>query len=303
MGCGIWDLPAGTPLIGGTCPAATAGQWIVSDEDRAKSARAMLPPPGQPRTAEFKVDVASSICSRCYAGKGQYPTPYAQAGEMARYFWARECAKSPEGRAEFIETMTRAVLAFAPRKPDRHGIKPFRVHSSGDFFSPAYYEMWVEIADRIATEDEAIRFWAPTRVWGMRAYDWSLLGKLRSHNMVVRPSAYHMNDAAPERLWATNARGTTAVYNAENLGMAPALERMAHPESRKIYEENRKRAGTDRRDDRLDWNCQTYAIKKDANGKESDLSTSCKNAIAPDGKLGCRACWISRNLRVCYTAH
>jgi hypothetical protein len=52
-------------------------------------------------------------------------------------------------------------------------------------------------------------------------------------------------------------------------------------------------------DPRYDWSCQTYAIGP--SGK--DASPSCIHALAPDGKIGCRACWISKNLRITYTAH
>ncbi len=316
MKCPIFDLPSGAPHIGGTCPGAMAGQFIVPEADRRDAAASMLPPPGykghqngtKRGAGSMPIDVERSICSRCYAGKGNYISPFAQAGEMVRYWWARQCANNgKEGRDEFVRTMVYATRAIVPKRPDRHGIKPVRIHSSGDFFSPAYFRLWMDVVVEVERLDPTIVFWFPTRVWGFRGYDWALLDKLK--RSVVRPSAYHMDDSAPEKLRPTNARGTTAIYHDSNLGVTQAFERLLNKSSAgrysvEVYERNRSAQGYREaygyeHDQRYDWPCQTYAIGP--SGK--DLSASCTHAIAPDGQVGCRACWTSKNLRIAYTAH
>jgi hypothetical protein len=297
MGCAGWDLPAGCQHIAGSCPSAVAAQWLVPEDERERFAKKMIPPPGWDR--EFKVNIRKAICSACYASGYPYSTPFTQAGEMVRFWWAKKCMMTPEGQDEFVTIMTEAVLQAVPDKVDRHGYKYVRVHSSGDFFAPAYYKAWLRIADEVGDKDPSIMFWCPSRVWSLSGYDWSALADLKHDNLVVRASAYHMNDPAPEKLDPSNSRGTTAIYHKDNLGPALALEGKVHPESKKSYEENRSVGHKHWHDERYEWPCQTYAIGSDG----LDLSTSCKNAWAPDGKLGCRACWLNKEYRVCYTAH
>lgn len=261
MDCPTWDLPSGAPSIGGTCPNAVACQSIVPKVSRENAKASMLPPPGS--SGKLRIDEDEAICSACYAAGGNYPSPHVQAGEMARFWWAVACMKSEAGREEFVSTMVEAVLAES-RKPTRHGIRPFRVHSSGDFFSPDYFDAWVEIARRVEKLDPSVRFWAPTRVWGQRGYDWD---KLRgTKNLVVRPSAYHVGDYAPEPLIDGQARGTTAIYHHDNAGMSAERERLAWgqltEEKRAALREHftrvrvRKGLGSGVGEDRrFDWNC------------------------------------------------
>ena len=61
MGCGIWDLPAGTPQIGGTCPAATPGQWIVSEAGSRESTYRSSPPPRPPRLARSSAPAFGAV--------------------------------------------------------------------------------------------------------------------------------------------------------------------------------------------------------------------------------------------------
>lgn len=255
--------------------------------------------------------VANGISAHncCYASGGNYPSPHVQAGEMVKFWWIATCMKSEAGREEFIATMVEAVLA-ENRKPTRHGIRPFRIHSSGDFFSPTYFDAWCEIARRVEKLDPSVRFWAPTRVWGQRHFDWGQLRGMK--NLVVRPSAYHVGDFAPEELVEGQARGTTAIYHSDNEGMGAERERLAWsqlPETKRAalrshFERVRVRKGLGvgiGADRRFDWNCQAYAVAADAKGQ--DLAKSCTNAVGPDGKVGCRACWLNRALRICYTVH
>lgn len=58
MGCPTWDLPAGSPVLGGACPAATHGQSTVPVQIRRKNAKAVGAP----------VRLRETICQLCVAG-------------------------------------------------------------------------------------------------------------------------------------------------------------------------------------------------------------------------------------------
>ncbi len=284
MGCPTWDLPAGSPIIGGSCPAATAGQSIIPLDLRLRSQHAV----GQP------VKLQEAICQICYAESGNYASPHVQVGEMVRYWWCRQmldgAGATAETRAAWVDTVVRAIegTMFPDERPidPRTGkpVLPMRIHSSGDFYSPEYAAAWVEVANRMPE----VMFWAPTRTWASPGWNrtWEKLGPAIKHgNLALRPSAYHTGDPAPskdEHPWPGGypytSAGTTSIYTFDD---ANAGTDMAKP--------------TPSKDPRFDWSCRTYAILDDAH--------SCRNALAPDGKIGCRACWLHPDLRVNYTTH
>ena len=276
MRCPTWDLPAGSMLTGGACPGATAGQSIIPLEVRRKAEPAV----------GGRVNISTTICQICYAEGGQYASPHVQLGELVRYWWCRQMMEGGrDNYVEWVETMVRAIEGeiFPAERPldPRTGqpILPMRVHSSGDFFSPAYARGWIEVCNRLP---EAM-FWAPTRTWAAPGWveHWrKLVPTIRHGNLVIRPSAYHTGDPAPSAAqhpwpgdYPLTAAGTTAIYKFDDAGSE-------HGHSR---------------DPRYDWQCQTYSILDDAH--------SCQNALSPDGQVGCRACWIRPDLRVNYTAH
>jgi hypothetical protein len=81
--------------------------------------------------------------------------------------------------------------------------KYFRIHDSGDFWSPEYYDQWVEICEHFS----AVKFWAPTRVWHL---GWGRsLPDRKPKNLILRPSALHYLDPAP-RLGGKWASGSTS---------------------------------------------------------------------------------------------
>lgn len=353
MKCPTWDLPAGAPSVGGTCPGATAGQSIVEPRVRygqmdADQKSLAMPPPGS--RGLLVVDEARAICQNCYALEGNYPSPHVQIGEILRYWWSKSMLDEGRGE-EWVDVMVRAVGALnIPRT--RQGIRPIRVHSAGDFFNPNYAAAWMEVANRVWDLEAAngratpeIRFWAPTRTWAARGFDWRKIAeRLQQPNMIVRPSAYHVDDDAPGPLVPGWPGGTTSVINGHNRGMAPELmaplqdlaedggallRRLekrgplvphgANEKQRKAAHAAHERelggaramvnfakveAARDRssgHDERFEWSCQTYAI--DIHAKGADLSHSCEDAAAPDGKIGCRMCWTHPQLRVNYTTH
>lgn len=289
MKCPTWDLPAGSPMISGSCPGAVAGQSVIPPEIRRAAERGV----GQP------VKLQETICQICYAEGGQYASPHVQLGEVLRFWWCRSMLDggNAESRSTWIATMVRAIAGeifpeermIDPRtgKP----VVPMRIHSSGDFYSAAYAEAWVEVCNQLPE----ITFWAPTRSWAapgwMRTWK-QLVPRIKHGNLVLRPSAYHTNDPAPgpetgypwDGDYTMTAAGTTALYKFDdaNAGRPPMEKLLQIGEKPSV-------------DPRYDWGCQTYQILDDAH--------SCRNAIAPDGQVGCRACWLYPQLRVNYTAH
>lgn len=308
MGAPTFDLPAGAPSIGGSCPGATAAQSVVEPGVRKgqlieREGKFYLPVLAPGEQAPMEVRDSHTICASCYALEGNYPSPHVQIGEILRYWWTRSLLADGKGE-EWVETMVRAVAALNIPLT-RQGIRPIRVHSSGDFFSPNYAAAWMEVANRVWDLEVAhgraspeIRFWAPTRTWAAKGFDWAKISaRLAQPNMIVRPSAYHVDDDAPGPLVDGWPAGTTSVINSHNHGMASELTRALTGNFAKV-EAARDRANG--HDTRFEWTCQTYAI--DMRGG-SDLSHSCEDAVAPDGKKGCRMCWTHPQLRVNYTTH
>lgn len=273
MACPTWDLPAGSMLTGGSCPGALAGQSIVPADIRRKGEAKLKEP----------IRLRETICQICYAEGGNYQYPDIQVGELVRYWWCRTMLES--GREdEMVDTMVRGLEGeLFPEEPmtdPRTGepVLPVRIHSSGDFFSVAYARAWIKVANALPQ----CSFWAPTRTWASPGWmdHWrKLIPMIKHDNLAIRPSAFHTGDPTPspeqfpwEGDYVFPVAGSTTLYAFDNAG-----------------DENGHSI-----DPRYDWNCQTYAV----NG-----SKDCRNALNPEGNIGCRACWLRGDLRVNYTAH
>jgi len=284
MRCPTWDLPAGAPPVGGSCVGAIAGQSVVEPQLRVAQLAVVdglytLPArePGTGKVIPFReFGRAGPICGHCYASAANYLSPHVQAGELVRLWWSRRCSQTEAGRSEWVRTIVRAMEALGYTV--EHGIKPVRLHSSGDFFSPAYAGMWIAVANELWALDRRIKIWAPTRTWAARGWaeTWNrLLPELASvraghePNLVVRASAFHLGDHAPGKLHPTNAAGTTSIFADNNQGD---------------------------RDQRYSFNCGVYSLKP-------GVSHTCQNAAAPNGEHGCRACWTALDTRVNFTTH
>jgi len=285
MACPTFDLPAGAPAIGGACPGATIGQSTVDEATKEKSgmlgnaggklvlaARA----PGLKVPVRFREGLA--ICQFCYASGGNYAYANIQGAEVLRFWWARWLVRTPEGRDEFARVVLEGLRrrSFPRVALDRHGILPIRVHSSGDVFNLNYAKAWVKLANLAAQVDKRLLFWMPTRTWAVPGWTekWpEILSELRQPNLVIRPSSYHTNDAAPGPLVAIGkpgaGGGTTAIF---------------------------KGSGMKEQGARADVDCPVYSSGEDAK--------TCDKAVNPlDGKMGCRICWNRPDLRVNYTVH
>jgi hypothetical protein len=152
----------------------------------------------------------------CYATKGGYKMyPAVALAQEARYQWTIRASLDPIAGDEWVDTMIAAVRSETNRQRNayqkEHGNLDafqayFRVHDSGDLFSPSYTQLWVRVCKALPD----VKFWFPTRMWRtknehMKA---ALLLLNSMPHVSVRPSALRFDDAAPaiEGL----AAGTTA---------------------------------------------------------------------------------------------
>lgn len=231
----------------------------------------------------------------CYASGGKYGEAVVQFSEVARLALVRAMLRTEETTERLITLLVRVIeetLTWKEQDYKRHRIRPIRVHSSGDFFSPKYAEMWLEVARRLhhnaqeaaAQGDEdyvPVTLWAPTRThvvqgwytfWARQQQD----GKIPP-NFVIRPSAYSVGDPAPfiKRPSPTNSKGTSVLFEED---------------ARSRLVKGQKGDGS-----KFDWQCGVYALDKG--------SKTCLLAKAPDGKPGCRACWKFPNMAVDYVVH
>lgn len=192
MPCRSWSLPAVK-----SCPSAFFGKGAICGEDR---------------TAEGL---------NCYASKRAYTWPVVVRALEARFAYAIRASMDAATGDEFVAIMTTAVDQEMRRQMRRHkraGGSPstfqavFRVHDSGDLFSPAYANLWA----RVAKASPSVNFWFPTRQWRSKnPHMQSALAALAAlDNVSVRPSALRFEDDAPIVLHL--AAGTTASTNGYN---------------------------------------------------------------------------------------
>lgn len=292
MGCPSFSTPAGHPAIGGTCPGAH--QSVVAEDNVLVKIRRRV----EAEVGDLRPHAA--ICEFCYAEAGQYATGQVQFAQLLRLIWVRHALRE----RTFVPTMVAAIkeadFKLAGGKSDdddelkgrvtseRLGTPFFRIHDSGDFFSPEYLRAWKDVCrafDGSRPNLPRIVFWAPTRIW---ATGWGVAAVNQVNdppdNFVVRPSAYHINEAPPTNLGPGWSAGSTAIH-ADLIGaMEPARARRAKlPVVRDAFI-----------DTRYHWNCQAYA---------GDADHTCREAVAPDGAKGCRACWLAPDDIVNYTLH
>ena len=294
MACPSFSLPAGGLLTCATCPGADAGQTVTPVAQRQARLEAQSDgwhtPNNAPGTGEKPLmREGLTICSQCYATGGNFAYANIQTAEVIRYWWLRQNLAA--GRMDWLVQIFVDGIRCLPFKPDRHGIRPIRLHDSGDFFSEDYAEMWCRIADELATSMPNVIIWAPTRTWA--AGNWPAFWERRlptlkslasgRPNLVVRPSGYNFGDWAPGPLHPTNAKGSTSLYDI-NARVPDFLKSRVDPAAVPLPGPAEPRS---------DFNCQVYGAEE----------PSCLASRAPDGKVGCRACWVHPELSINYSSH
>jgi hypothetical protein len=243
------------------------------------------------------LNLLTTVCEYCYATGSKYAEAVVQFAEIARLAFVKTLMATPQGTETLTRLLVRTIedtLVFNVADTARHGIRPIRVHSSGDFFSPAYADMWLEVARRLHQNMKnakaagiayvPVMLWAPTRTHVLKGFNafWRerlSAGKIPP-NFSIRPSAYSVGDPAPyiNRPSPTGTKGTAVLFPDD------AKQRM-HKEGRAEFGDGKK----------FDFQCGVYALAKG--------NKTCLSSVAPDGKVGCRACWKRRDLAVSYVIH
>jgi hypothetical protein len=256
--------------------------------------------------------------SNCYAFGGRYGTGLVQYAQGLRFIWARramlEPVMGPYGMSTlFIETMVAAIQGASffleggrarggdgegeqRLPPEPSGRRFFRIHDSGDFFAPEYFRQWKAVCDRLPD----IMFWAPSRVWAAGRKWIALVNEVNApsprsaNNLVIRPSAYEIDQPAPAHLGPGWAAGSTVISYEGDRG--PTLELVKYVES--IEGKPMKMLGGGP-DQRYNWGCRAYS---------TGSTHTCRNAVAPPGMggqdgRGCRACWVAPSAVVNYHPH
>lgn len=115
--------------------------------------------------------VAGSVCSSCYAMKGNYRFPHVVAGLQRRL----EALHNPQ----WVEGMVKLVGHYTDENNPY-----FRIHDSGDFQSVEHVLRWVEVARALPW----VKMWAPTREIQMLTLARAMAGDWPD-NLVIRVSA------------------------------------------------------------------------------------------------------------------
>ncbi len=197
MSCPSFSIPAGPVENGGTCPASKQ----ASIEKEGSYERFSPPLSDMPTGEKF-------ICSVCYAGKGRYLMYKSMSlGQVAKLRWVQKTLRS----GTFARRMSEAIASLQDQDVERVlsaklvSNRFFRIHDSGDFFSPDYYKAWVEICHTLPM----VRFWAPTRQWVYAKWRELFSNYPPPKNLSLRPSAL-FTSAPPPRI-AGMAEGSTSI--------------------------------------------------------------------------------------------
>lgn len=329
MGCPSWDLPAGALEVGGSCIGAGAGQSTLSDATLKSYASRILPVlqaasnrdgAGYPE----RIEVANAICQSCYANANNFAYADNQFGMVLRYWWTSTMLSTPAGRATWIETMVRAMQAEistgswplethsasdkVPLTECAQGgisFRPFRVHSSGDFFDIKYIDAWLDVMRDPRVEAMKIIFWAPTRSWTIPTFQKKFAERYAAgtfpDNLTLRPSGYHFGDQSP-KLPEPFAAGTTSLYATREEKRTITFEEQGEGKKPKKVTKMETILDAPLSDHRRDWDCQTYAVVDEKHTCTAALGS---NGEPPksEGGAGCRTCWLYKKVAVQYTAH
>lgn len=247
MQCPSYSLPAGAFENGGSCIAASQGQTTADKKNVenivAKEAilRKTVGRVKELPTNALPLWYALSTCQTCYAEKETYAYFSNVLNALITLSWTEWAIATPSssgsGETVFVETMIRAIeqadyrgstprdlehLRVASRAhglpEDRPYVRFFRWHDAGDVLSKRYMEQIKRVSDhfnpRKGGEGTPTLFWLPTRIWAVEAASkWAAVNADPKTNIVLRPSAFHVNFPAPtpEVAGPGNAAGTTTI--------------------------------------------------------------------------------------------
>lgn len=122
-------------------------------------------------------EVPGSVCSKCYARKGQYVWPNVREAHARRMSALLRAIDNPDARRQWVSAMVTLL----------DGVDYFRWHDSGDLQSRAHYELIVDVCK----QTPATKHWLPTKE--PRYVDRECM----PDNLVVRVSAPLIDRPAP----------------------------------------------------------------------------------------------------------
>jgi len=197
MSCASFSLPAGPVKQGGTCPAST----VAAIEKEGTYTEHHPPISTQPAGQVF-------ICDVCYAGKGRYLMYKSMSiGQVVKLAWVNETLRD----GTFVRKMSEAIGSLLDDEIEEYlarklvSNKFFRIHDSGDFFSPEYYKAWVAVCRNLPK----VSFWAPTRMWVYEKWRALFSNYPPPDNLALRPSA--LFTSAPPPSIEGLAEGSTSI--------------------------------------------------------------------------------------------
>jgi len=307
MAAPSFSLAAGSKVMGGSCPGATAGQSLVPDSIRSEASKPLI------QVLKLKpVKLSFAICEFCYAEHGQYAAASVQLHQLLRKAWVQRAlhedihgnrTRPGDPQCAFVQLMIEAIenadYCRDGCRVDKKEVLPeaqhwrrwrfFRIHDSGDMFSPEYLQGWKNIANhfhpqRYQGSHQPIRFWAPTRIWAVGPGMVETVNRINTPvegeetNLVLRPSAYHIDQRGPGGNQGRDPLGP---------GWAAPTVVLRH----ETVESGRKAQI-------FDWQCEAYAAEDGPNCRKA-------NGLDQNGakKRGCRTCWMHTTSRVNYTLH
>lgn len=303
-----FSLPSGPPKAGGACPGAVGGQTITGSTQYNKHRKFLLNVLKEHPVRELPVvdyQPTDAVCQHCYASAGsRYAMTAGVVSGFARLAWTKYALSVPtsspfglDGGPSnlFVDTLVDAIardpfksLESEPEPFRSMGVRFFRLHDSGDFFSREYFLAWKAIADAFSRDNPfglpTVIFWAPTRMWSVPGWvefiDEMNGGSRNRGNFVIRPSAYSLNTPGPNLYrpgggWAAH----TTVYAKSVIPFG-------------------QETGA------FKLNCGAYDAVSDS-GAEGPKEITCQGARSPlpGYSVGCRACWLMPDTSVNYKHH
>lgn len=144
------------------------------------------------------IKIEGSVCSKCYALKGNYRYPVVKIAHQNRLVALQH--------PKWVEAMTLLISHYAdPADPY------FRIHDSGDLQSVEHLMMWVEIARNLPS----VKFWMPTKEYKMYKAGKAIAADTWPENLVVRLSAPMIGKEPPSSFGALPTSTVAAGFGFE----------------------------------------------------------------------------------------
>ena len=149
--------------------------------------------------AKVKDKAKKFICDACYACKGFYMFNNVKQSLQDKATFVTKSLHQDNGQSFVDEISKQITKKYFDAKGNKKVLKNvntdlFRVHDSGDLFSPKYIEAWIKICQNFPS----IRFWFPTREWARDSQLPSLKKLASLKNVCLKPSALYVDEPAPQ---------------------------------------------------------------------------------------------------------